>query len=126
MFTPGRLNSLSTELCATPAKRANGACGLRRPRCLITEATPSFRRLGPAMTNMRNRENLNRFPRIRHRRRETTVDRKRLAIHIGRFIACQKQSHRRQFMRLAGALQGIELADLAVGAALARIVEDRL
>src|SRR5712691_11696582 len=68
---------------------------------------------------------LNRLARIRHRCRQAAIDRDRLSVDIGRIVAGEEQSHRRQFMRLAGALQGIELADLAVGAALLGIVEDR-
>src|SRR6267154_4654356 len=69
---------------------------------------------------------LNRLARIRHRGGEAAVDRDRLSVDIGRIVAGEKQSHRRQFMWLAGALQGIELADLAVGAALPGVVEYRL
>ena len=61
---------------------------------------------------------LNRLPRIRHRCREAAIHRDRLAVDIGRFVAGEEQSHRGEFVRLAGALQRIELADLAVGAAL--------
>src|SRR5260221_11132546 len=68
---------------------------------------------------------LNRFARIRHRRRQAAIDRDRLSVDIGRVVAGEEQSHRRQFVRLPGALQGVELADLAVGAARLRIVEDR-
>src|SRR6267142_7179747 len=68
---------------------------------------------------------LNRLARIRHRGGEAAIDRDRLAIDVGRIIAGEKQSHRRQFVRLAGALERVELADLAVGAALLGIVEDR-
>src|SRR5258708_5952183 len=68
---------------------------------------------------------LNRLPRIGHRRGEAAIDRDRLTVDVGRLVAGEEQSHRRQFMRLAGALQGIELADPAVGAALPGVVEDR-
>ena len=76
--------------------------------------------LGWAVIAVRNAaaSSLNRFPRIRHRRGEAAIDRDRLAVDIGRLVAGEKQSHRREFVRLAGALQRIELADLAVGAAL--------
>src|SRR4051812_2405221 len=67
---------------------------------------------------------LNRFPRIRHRRREAAVDRERLAIDIRRFVAGQKQTHRRELVWLAGALERVELADLVLGAALLGAVED--
>src|SRR5882762_6626170 len=63
---------------------------------------------------MRSRAELNRFPRIRHRRRQPAVDRDRLAVDIGRIVARQKQSHRREFVGLAGALQRIELPDLVL------------
>src|ERR1700756_2358347 len=66
------------------------------------------------------------LPRIRHRGREAAVDRKRLAVDVGRLVARQKQSHRRDLVRLAGALQRIELADLVLGAAILGAVEDRL
>src|SRR5580700_8317586 len=72
------------------------------------------------------RDASNRLPHIRHRRRQAAVDRDRLTIHIGRLVAGEEQSHRRQFMRLAGALQGIELADLVLRAALLGAVEYRL
>src|SRR5450631_4364986 len=68
---------------------------------------------------------LNRLARIGHRGRQAAIDRDRLSVDIGGVVACEKQSHRRQFMRLAGALQRVELADLAVGAALFGVVEDR-
>ena len=57
---------------------------------------------------------LNRLPRIRHRRRQTAIHRNCLSIHIRRFIARQKQPHRRELVRLAGARQRIELADLVL------------
>src|SRR5450756_301958 len=47
---------------------------------------------------------LNRFPRIRHRRGQAAVDRKRLAVDVGSLVAGEEQAHRRQFVRLAGAL----------------------
>src|SRR5712671_1555395 len=69
---------------------------------------------------------LNRLARIRHRGGEATIDRDRLSVDIGRIVAGEKKSHRRQFMRLAGALQRIELADLVLGAALLGAIEHRL
>ena len=59
----------------------------------------------------------NRLPRIRHRRGETAIHRDRLAVDVGCLDAGKKQSHRGEFMRLAGALQRIELADLVLCAA---------
>src|SRR5712671_5457253 len=53
---------------------------------------------------------LDRLPRIRHRRGEAAIDGDRLSVDVGRFVVCQKQSHRGQFVRLAGALQWIELS----------------
>src|SRR6202048_4292081 len=67
----------------------------------------------------------NRLPRIRHRRGEAAIDRDRLAVDIGGVVAGEKKSHRREFMRLAGALQRIELADLVLGAALLGAIEYR-
>src|ERR1700712_1365216 len=64
--------------------------------------------------------------RIRHRGGKAAVDRDRLAVDIGRVVARKKQSHRREFVRLAGALQRIELADLVLGAAFLGAVEHRL
>ena len=52
-----------------------------------------------------NDEPLNRFSRIRHRGGEAAVDRDGLAVDVGGLVARQEQSHRREFMRLAGALQ---------------------
>ncbi len=49
---------------------------------------------------------------------EPAIDRKRLAVDVGGFIAEQEQPHRREFVRLPCPLQRIELADLALGAAL--------
>src|ERR1700730_17889843 len=66
----------------------------------------------------------NRLPRIWHRCGQAAIDRDRLAVDVRRLVACQKQSHRRELVRLAGALQGVELADLAVGAARLGVVED--
>ena len=48
---------------------------------------------------------LNRLPRIRHRGGEAAVDREGLAVDVGRLVAGKEQSHRRQFVRLAGALR---------------------
>src|SRR5262245_57384942 len=61
---------------------------------------------------------LNRLPRIRHRRGQSAVHRNRLAVDIRGLVACQKQSHRGEFVRLARPLERIELADLVGGAAL--------
>jgi hypothetical protein len=47
---------------------------------------------------------LNRLARIRHRGRQAAVDRERLAIDVGRVVAGEKQFHRRDLVRLAGAL----------------------
>src|ERR1700682_234407 len=58
---------------------------------------------------------LNRLARIWHRRRQAAIDRDRLSVDVGGVVAGEKQSHRRQFMRLAGALERVELPDLAVG-----------
>src|SRR5712691_46837 len=69
---------------------------------------------------------LNRFPRVRHRRGEAAVDGECLAVDIGRLVACEEQAHRRDLVRLAGALQGIELTDLVLRAALLGAVEHRL
>src|SRR5436190_5373142 len=69
---------------------------------------------------------LNRFAGIWHRGGEAAVDRDRLSVDIGRIIAGEEQSHCRELMRLAGALERVELTDLLVGAALPGIVEDRL
>src|SRR5438105_5079354 len=69
---------------------------------------------------------LNRLARIRHRCGEAAVDGDRLAVDVLRFVARQKQSHRRKLVRLSRALQRIELADLVLGAARLRVVEDRL
>src|SRR5262249_43296474 len=69
---------------------------------------------------------LNWLPRIRHRRGEAAVHRNRLAVDVTRLVACQKESHRRQLMRLARTFQRIELADLVLRAALLGAVEDRL
>src|SRR6516162_2882394 len=69
---------------------------------------------------------LHRLPRIWHRGRKAAVDGERLAVDIRRLVACEEQAHRGDLVRLAGALQGIELADLVRGAALGRTVEDRL
>src|SRR6266436_3005029 len=102
----------------TPGRSfAEGLCH----RCLIETSRgmgPGFRRDDVLIARR-----LNRLPRIRHRRREAAVDRDRLTVDVGRLVAGEEQSHRRQFVRLARALQGIELADLAVGAALLGIVE---
>src|SRR5882672_12105929 len=65
-------------------------------------------------------------PRIRHRRGEAAVDRDRLAVDVGGVVARKEQAHRREFVRLAGALQRIELADLVLGAAFLGAVEHRL
>src|SRR5690349_19936067 len=69
---------------------------------------------------------LNRLARIRHRRRQAAIHRNRLAVDVARLVARQEQSHRREFMRLAGALERIELADLVLGAALLGAVEHGL
>src|SRR5438128_1058787 len=69
---------------------------------------------------------LNRLPRVRHRRGEAAIHRNRLAVDVRRLVAGQKQSHRRQLMRLAGALERIELADLVLGAALLGAIKYRL
>src|SRR5258707_11834639 len=69
---------------------------------------------------------LNRLPRIRHRRGEAAVDRDRLAVDVGGVVARKEQSHRRELVRLAGALQRIELADLVLRAAFLGAVEHRL
>ncbi len=45
---------------------------------------------------------LNRLACIRHRGGEAAIDRDRLSVDIGRIVAGEEQSHRRQFMRLAG------------------------
>src|SRR6266403_897776 len=74
----------------------------------------------------RTAPNSNRLSRIRHRGGEAAVDRDRLSVDIGRIVAGEKKSHCRELMRLAGALERVELADLVVGAALLGIVEDRL
>src|SRR4029079_1699582 len=68
---------------------------------------------------------LNRFTRIRHRGRKTAVDRDRLAVDIGSVVAGEEQSHRGEFVRLPGAFQGVELADLVGGAALLGAIEYR-
>src|SRR5207253_9110342 len=68
-------------------------------------------------------DELDRLARIRHRGREAAVDRDRLAVDIGGVVAGEEQSHRSEFVRLAGALQRIELADLVLGAALLGAVE---
>src|ERR1700710_881462 len=65
----------------------------------------------------------NRLPRIRHRRCKPAIDRDRLAVDVGGVVARQEQAHRREFMRLAGALQRIELADLVLRAAFLGAVE---
>jgi len=44
--------------------------------------------------------NLNRFARMRRRRRKAAVDRDRLSIDIGCVVAGEEQSHRRQLVRL--------------------------
>src|SRR3569833_3906148 len=64
--------------------------------------------------------------RIRHRRSEAAVDRDRLAVDIRGVVAREEKAHRREFVRLAGTLQRIELADLVLGAALLGAVEHRL
>ena len=51
------------------------------------------------------RSNSDRLAGIRHRGGEAAVDRDRLTVDIGRVIAGEEQSHGREFMRLAGALQ---------------------
>src|SRR5258708_32999242 len=68
---------------------------------------------GLALRAPRNDE-LNRLSRIRHRGGEAAVDRDRLSVDIGRIVAGEKKSHCRELMRLAGALERIELADLFV------------
>src|SRR2546425_1107433 len=95
------------------AKRSNPFCRAKKEWIASLLAMTAFNRL-------------NRFPRIRHRRGQAAIDRDRLAIDIGRFVARKKQSHRGEFMRLARALERIELSDLVLGAALLGIVEDRL
>src|SRR5712691_8881491 len=80
---------------------------------------PAFARTTPTVR-------LNRLPRIWHRRGEAAVDGECLAVDIGRLVARKEQAHRRDLVRLAGALQGIELADLVLRAALLGAVEHRL
>ena len=98
------------DTCRRPRKRAirpDGVACNREPR-----VTVELRLRGPPTTT------LNRLARIRHRRGEAAIDRDRLAIDVGGFVTGEEQPHRRQLVRLSGALQRIELADLAVGAAL--------
>src|SRR3954468_10354153 len=68
---------------------------------------------------------LNRLPRIRHRGGEAAIDGDRLSIDIGGLIAGEEQTHRRELVRLACALQRIELADLVLRAALLGAIEHR-
>lgn len=63
--------------------------------------------------------------RERMRAREPAVDRDRLAVHVGGFIARQERGHGGNFFRIAVARERIELPDLLVSAALAGALEDR-
>src|ERR1700682_2903102 len=58
---------------------------------------------------------LNRLARIWHRRRQAAIDRDRLSVDVGGVVAGEKQSHRRQFMRLAGALARVGVPGFAAG-----------
>src|ERR1700753_4201940 len=79
-----------------------------------------------ARPGMTSENSLDRFSRIRHRRREAAVNRDRLSVDVGCLVAGEEQSHRREFVRLPGALQRIELADLVGGTALLGAIEHRL
>src|SRR3954453_13366263 len=88
---------------------------------------PGRRQNGARLQCVRGaRSSLNRLPRIWHRRGKAAVDRDRLAVDVGGVVASEEQSNRRELVRLAEPLQGIELADLVLGYALLGAVEHRL
>src|SRR6516165_2009186 len=75
---------------------------------------------------LRTRVSLYRLARVRHRCSEATIDGKRLTVDVGRLVAGEKERHRRNLVRLARALQRVELPDLVGCAALFGAVEHRL
>src|SRR5579883_2987395 len=72
------------------------------------------------------RSELDRLAGIWHGSGKAAIDRNRLAVDIGGLVAEEEQAHRRQLARLAGPLERIELADLALSAAFLGAVENRL
>src|SRR5262249_13452659 len=60
------------------------------------------------------------------RARQPAVDRNRLAVHVGTFIARQERGDGSNLLRMTVARERIELTDLLVRAALAGAVEDHL
>src|SRR3984885_5139451 len=89
------LLSSGAQLCS-----CCGAATYRRERLRSTDRTGEGKRAG-----------------------KPAVDRKGLAVDVGRFVARQKQRHCGDFRGRAGALQRLELPDLAIGAALSRRLE---
>src|SRR5262249_48546724 len=68
--------------------------------------TKAARTMRPGRSDYR----LDRFARIGHGGSEASVDGKCLAIDIGGLVAGEEESHRRDLVRLTGALQWIQLA----------------
>ena len=61
----------------------------------------------------------------RMRARQAAIDRECLAVDVRSIVGREEQRHLRDLDRRAGAAQRIELADLVIGAARARLFEDR-
>src|SRR6516162_2306693 len=97
-----------------PGSEASTA-GLRAPKAL-----PVLLAHSPGEDERKS----NRLACVRHRRSEAAIDRKCLTVDVGRFVARQEQSHRRNLLGLARALQRIELTDLVMRSAILRTVED--
>src|SRR6185437_5606091 len=120
-----RCESESAYFIVVPASEP----GPKQCLCLVCRLNNNAKdygsRLKAGTTEEMTRRISNRLARIRHGSGETAVDGDGLAVDVGCFVACQKQSHRGEFVRLAGALERIELADLVGGAALLGAVEHR-
>src|SRR6185312_1713459 len=114
-----RGKSKRARLVISTARMAPGA---KRAGSMESGPAPD----GASRNDDRRGRRLNRPSRIRHRRGEAAIDGERLAVNVGRLVAREEQRHRRDLVRLAGALQGIELADLVGSTALLGAVEHRL